>query len=79
MPGKAEEPVCVWCGQEVRVNRDSFELLERMHFVCFYYEFEHTGFDPDEECDARGCPFAVFSTPLPRRGAPRDKASGSAR
>jgi len=38
------------------VNRDSFEIFERMHYVCFHYEFEHGGFDPDEECDAGGCP-----------------------
>ena len=53
MPGEAGELTCARCGREVRVNRDSFEVFERMHYVCFHYEFEHGGFDPDEECDAR--------------------------
>jgi hypothetical protein len=52
----AELPLCARCGREVRVNRDTFDLLERMHYVCFHYEFERTGFDPDEECDAGDCP-----------------------
>lgn len=69
MPGKAEELTCARCGQEVRVNRDSFEVFEHMHYVCFHYEFEHMGFDPDEECDAGGCPSSVFSTPG-RQGDP---------
>jgi hypothetical protein len=43
------------------VNRDSFEIFKRMHYVCFHYEFEHDGFDPDEECDAGGCPPAWTS------------------
>ena len=38
------------------MNRDSYEIFEQMHYVCFHYEFEHAGFDPDEERDAGGCP-----------------------
>ena len=56
LPGEAGNPACVRCGQEVRVNRDSYEIFERMHYVCFHYEFEHGWFDPDEECNAGGCP-----------------------
>jgi hypothetical protein len=65
MPGKAEEPVCARCGRKVRVSRDSYDIFERMHYVCFHYEFEHDPYDPDEACAAGGCPSARFSTPPP--------------
>ena len=68
MPSDAEELKCVRCGLEVRVNRDSFEIFERMHWVCFHFEFEHMGFDPDEECDAPGCPSSPFNSPPARAG-----------
>jgi hypothetical protein len=71
MPGNAEELTCVRCGRQVRVNRDSYEIFERMHYVCFHYEFEHTGFDPDEECDAGGCPSSMFSSPSSSPPPPR--------
>lgn len=61
MAGEAGELLCVRCGRAVRVNRDSYEIFERMHYVCFHYEFEHSG-DPDEPCDAGGCPSALFTT-----------------
>jgi hypothetical protein len=61
MTGNAEQLVCARCGQEVRVNRDSYEIFERVHYVCFHYVFEHMGFDPDEECDAGGCPSSIFT------------------
>ena len=63
MPSKGEELTCVRCGRPVRQNRDSFEIFERMHYVCFHYEFEHDPFDPDEECDAGGCPSSRLSPP----------------
>jgi hypothetical protein len=47
------------------VNRDSFEIFERMHYVCFHYEFEHDPFDPDAECDAGGCPSSRLRPPAP--------------
>jgi len=56
MPTDTEELICVRCGLEVRVNRESYEIFERMHYACFHFVFEHMGFDPDEECDAPGCP-----------------------
>jgi hypothetical protein len=34
-----------------------------MHWVCFHFQFEHMGFDPDEECDAPGCPSSRFNSP----------------
>jgi hypothetical protein len=58
MPTDTEELKCVRCGLEVRVNRESYEIFERMHWVCFHFEFEHMGFDPDEECDAPAAPEA---------------------
>jgi len=63
MAGEAAELRCARCGLAVRVNRDSYEIFERMHYVCFHYEFEHGGFDPDEECDAGGCPSSGLSSP----------------
>jgi hypothetical protein len=63
MPTDTKEPICVRCGLEVRVNREIYEILERMHYVCFHYGFEHGGFDPDEECDAPGCPSSLFNSP----------------
>ena len=71
MPIEARPPTCVRCGQEVRVNRDSYEIFERMHYLCFHYEFEHAGFDPDEECDAGGCPSAKRDACPPPLADPR--------
>jgi hypothetical protein len=72
MPTDTKEPICVRCGLEVRVNRETYEILERMHYVCFHFEFEHTGFDPDEECDAPDCPSSLFNPPpAPSEVAPR--------
>ena len=68
MPTDTEELICVRCGLEVRVNRESYELFERMHWVCFHFVFEHSGFDPDEECDAPGCPSSPFNSPPARAG-----------
>ena len=44
------------CRRPVKVSAAQFEVLERMHYVCFHYEFEHGEFDVDEECTAGGCP-----------------------
>lgn len=62
MPTDTEKRTCVRCGLEVRVNRDSYELFEGMHYARFHFEFEQMGFDPDEAYDAPGCP----SSPLSR-------------
>jgi hypothetical protein len=68
MPTDTDKPKCVRCGLEVRVNRESYEILERMHYVCFHFVFEHMGFDPDEECDAPDCPSSLFNSPPARAG-----------
>jgi hypothetical protein len=65
MMSQAEAPACVRCGREVRVSREQYEVFERMHYVCFHYEFEHDPFDPDEECAAGGCPSFRFDAPPP--------------
>ena len=71
MPTDTEEPKCVRCGLEVRVNRESYEILERMHYVCFHFEFEHDPADPDEECSAGGCPSAAVNPRPDRRPGPQ--------
>ena len=55
------ELVCRRCRGAVRVNAEQFEVFERMHYVCFHYEFEHGEFDVDEECSAGGCPSASLA------------------
>jgi hypothetical protein len=37
-------------------NAESFEVFERMHWLCFHLEFEHEG-DPDEPCGDPSCPW----------------------
>ena len=56
-----DDPICVRCNRPVRVSRDQFEVFERMHYICFHYEFEHDPADPDEECRASGCPSASLA------------------
>jgi len=31
-------------------------VFERMHWVCFHYEFEHGDFDVDAACRDSSCP-----------------------
>ncbi len=49
----------------MRVSAQHFETFERMHWVCFHYEFEHDargeGVDPDEDCGVAGCPSAPMT------------------
>ncbi|WP_143073353.1 hypothetical protein [Actinokineospora terrae] len=60
---------CRRCGRPVRINRDRYETFERMHYVCFHYEFEHeladVDTDPDEDCGAPGCPSAGLTEVVP--------------
>jgi hypothetical protein len=65
MPSEAENRVCIRCDREVRVSWEQLELFERMHYVCFHYEFEHDPFDPDKECGAGGCPSFRLDAPPP--------------
>jgi hypothetical protein len=53
----SEDLVCERCGRVVVVNATNFETFERMHWVCFHYEFEHgDGVDPDAACRDPACP-----------------------
>lgn len=63
--------VCRYCGLPVTVSSDQFKVFESMHYSCFHYLFEHTPFDPDEECTAGGCPSASIG-PNHRPEEPRD-------
>ena len=58
-------PVCLRCGVPVERNRDDYTNLERMHWVCFHYEYEHLDLDPDIACGDPGCPARAFD-PSPR-------------
>jgi len=51
-----DAPICVRCDRPVVANRESYEVFERMHWVCFHFEFEHDGTDPDVPCGDWGCP-----------------------
>jgi hypothetical protein len=62
----ADAPLCSRCGRAVVLSRDQYDVFERMHYVCFHYEFEHDPTDPDEECQAGGCPSGAIN-PRPER------------
>jgi hypothetical protein len=49
-------PICVRCNRPVEKNADSYEVFERMHWLCFHLEFEHED-DPDQPCADPGCPW----------------------
>jgi hypothetical protein len=51
-----EAPLCARCGRPVAVNREWYDVFERMHWVCFHLEFEH---GPDEGCGDPSCPMAA--------------------
>ena len=51
------DPICTRCGLPVKKNKDSYELFEKMHWLCFHLEFEHGEYDPDEGCDDPSCPW----------------------
>jgi len=53
---------CRRCHKPVVASAADYEVFERMHYVCFHFEFEHQG-DPDVECVAGGCPAAGISLP----------------
>jgi hypothetical protein len=66
-----DDPICVRCDRPVRASREQFDVFERMHYVCFHYEFAHDPADPDEECKAGGCPSGALA-------GGRDKAAETA-
>ena len=53
-----DAPLCVRCGRPVVLSRGSYDVFERMHFLCFHMRVSSTGrlLDPDEGCDVPGCP-----------------------
>lgn len=57
-----DKRLCRRCGYPVAMTRDNYETFERMHFVCFHYEFEHRSGvpdnDPDADCGLLNCPSA---------------------
>lgn len=55
-----DAPACRLCRMPVIANRESYEIFESMHYVCFHLVFEHEG-DVDEACDVPGCPIAPRS------------------
>jgi hypothetical protein len=60
------DPACLRYGRPVHVSKDQYEVFERMHYVCFHYEFEHDPVDVDAQCSAGGCPSAAVN-PRPER------------
>lgn len=67
-----EPLLCQRCGRPVEVSAAEFQTFERMHYVCFHYEFEHDPVDPDRECEAGGCPSGAL-------GGGRDTVTSTAR
>jgi len=61
-----ETQICRRCSRPVATP--DYETFERMHYVCFHYEFEHGDVDVDQECTAGGCP----SRPHCDRPAPKE-------
>ena len=48
-------PICVRRQHPVE-NAASYEVFERMHWLCFHLEFEHQG-DADKVCGDPSCPW----------------------
>jgi len=69
-----DELRCARCGRPVVRNHDRFATFERMHWVCFHYEFEHFGGagDPDEACADPSCPARAFDSQPPPVWGPID-------
>jgi hypothetical protein len=54
-------PVCVRCNKAVVRYAARYETFERMHWLCFHLEFEHTdAADADTAC--RGGPWGCHVT-----------------
>lgn len=56
----SDEQLCQRCGEPVELDREDFELFERMHPDCFHLAFEHDVVKPgareDEDCGDPACP-----------------------
>jgi hypothetical protein len=71
-PKGTEALRCVRCGRAVVVEAERYEsVFERMHYVCFHYEYEHDPYDVDEECSAGGCPSSAIHPRPDRRPSVR--------
>jgi hypothetical protein len=51
----APAQVCRACGA-LSASPDFTAVFERMHYVCFHFEFEHGDTDRDQTCGLAGCP-----------------------
>lgn len=51
----APTQVCRACGTP-SASPDFTSVFERMHYVCFHFEFEHGEVDRDQACGLAGCP-----------------------
>lgn len=51
----APSQVCRACGA-LSTSPDFTAVFERMHYVCFHFEFEHGNVDRDQTCGLAGCP-----------------------
>lgn len=51
----APAQVCRACG-ELSASAHFASVFERMHYVCFHFEYEHGDTDRDQTCEVPGCP-----------------------
>ncbi|MCA4753700.1 hypothetical protein [Mycolicibacterium fortuitum] len=51
----APAQVCRACG-ELSAGTYFEAVFERMHYVCFHFEYEHGDTDRDQTCEVPGCP-----------------------
>lgn len=58
---KADYLICVRCNRPVCVYEKDYLLFEKMHWICFHFEFEHGDYDPDEPCQDPSCPWNRIS------------------
>lgn len=62
----ADAPICRQCQRPVVASRDRYEVFERMHWLCFHYEFEHgDDVDPDQACQDPSCPSRMIDPDPP--------------
>lgn len=53
---KDNELICIRCNKPIEENKEQYEVLEKMHWLCFHLEYEHEG-DPDRQCSDPSCPW----------------------
>lgn len=59
-----ERPKCLACHRPVE-NTAQYETFEKMHWVCFHYEYEHGDIDIDRACRDPGCPSRMVDREAP--------------